>query len=103
MHGSETSVDFFGEKIDGYLLADIIRNCKDYVNGTKIRLFSCSTGMTKTTGDCVAQIVADELEAQVLAPTKLLYVLPINRRNQEKKNIFQFPKVQEKLNQLEKY
>ena len=74
LHGSPTSVEFFGEPIDAYLLANIIRNRKDYEKGTKIRLLSCNTGNTEPTGDCVAQIVANELGVQVEAPTKKIYV-----------------------------
>lgn len=76
LHGSPTSVEFFGEQIDAYLLASIIRNRKDYKKGTKIRLLSCSTGNTESTGDCVAQIIADELGVQVEAPTDIIYVFP---------------------------
>ena len=76
LHGSPTSVDFFGEPIDAYLLANIIRNRKDYKKGTKIRLLSCNTGNTESTGDCVAQIVANELGVQVEAPTDIIYVNP---------------------------
>ena len=76
LHGSPTSVEFFGEPIDAYLLANIIRNRKDYEKGTKIRLLSCNTGNTESTGDCVAQIVANELGVQVEAPTDIIYVFP---------------------------
>ena len=74
LHGSPTSVEFFGERIYAYLLANIIRNRKDYEKGTKIRLLSCNTGNTESTGDCVAQIVANELGVQVEAPTDIIYV-----------------------------
>ena len=76
LHGSPTSVEFFGEKIDGYTLANIIRNRKDYGKGIKIRLLSCNVGNTDNTGECVAQIVASELGVIVEAPTKTLYVNP---------------------------
>ena len=76
LHGNPTSVEFFGETIDAYLLANIIRNRKDYVKGTNIRLLSCNTGNTETTGNCVAQIVANELSVQVEAPTDIIYVNP---------------------------
>lgn len=76
LHGSPTSVEFFGEPIDAYLLANIIRNRKDYEKGTKIRLLSCNTGNTESTGDCVAQIVANELGVVVEAPTDIIYVNP---------------------------
>ena len=76
LHGSPTSVEFFGEPIDAYLLANIIRNRKDYEKGTKIRLLSCNTGNTESTGDCVAQIVANELGVQVEAPTDIIYIFP---------------------------
>lgn len=74
LHGTPTSAEFFGEKIDAYTLSSIIRNRKDYNPGTKVRLLSCSTGNTDETGDCFAQILANELGVQVEAPTKTLWV-----------------------------
>lgn len=74
LHGNPTSVEFFGEQIDAYLLASIIRNRKDYKKGTKIRLLSCNTGNTESTGDCVAQIIANELGVEVEAPTQIIWV-----------------------------
>lgn len=75
-HGADTFVDFFGENIDAYTLANIIRNRKDYIKGTNIRLLSCSTGNTDNTGNCFAQLLANELGVQVEAPTDILFVLP---------------------------
>lgn len=74
LHGSPTSTEFFGEDIDAYTLAVIIRNRKDYISGTKVRLLSCSTGNTDETGDCFAQILANELGIEVEAPTKDILV-----------------------------
>lgn len=74
LHGAPTSAEFFGEDIDAYTLASIIRNRKDYTSGTKIRLLSCSTGNTDETGDCFAQILANELGVEVEAPTKDILV-----------------------------
>ena len=74
LHGRDTSVEFFGTNIDAYTLSQIIRQRKDYKPGTSVRLLSCSTGNTDNTGDCVAQIVANELGAIVEAPTDTLYV-----------------------------
>lgn len=61
LHGRDTSVAFFGTKIDAYTLSQIIRQRKDYKLGTPIRLLSCDTGNTDNTGDYVAQIVANKL------------------------------------------
>ncbi len=76
LHGNPTSTEFFGETIDAYMLANIIRNRNDYIKGTKVRLLSCNTGNTESTGNCVAQIVANELGVQVEAPTDIIYVNP---------------------------
>ena len=75
-HGADTFVDFFGENIDAYTLANIIRNRKDYIKGMNIRLLSCSTGNTDNTGNCFAQLLANELGVQVEAPTDILFVFP---------------------------
>lgn len=87
LHGRDTSIEFFGENIDAYTLAQIIRQRKDYVKGTPIRLLSCNTGNVTNTGDCVAQIVANELGVIVTAPTDVLYAHPdgtitIGKRNE---------------------
>lgn len=74
LHGSPTSAEFFGEEIDAYTLASIIRNRKDYTPGTKVRLLSCSTGNTEETGDCFAQLLANELKVDVEAPTETIWV-----------------------------
>ena len=74
MHGTDTAVWFFETKIDAYTLAQIIRQRPDYKKGTPIRLLACNTGNTDNTGDCVAQLLANELDVKVLAPTDLLMV-----------------------------
>lgn len=74
LHGTPTYAEFFGEKIDAYTLAKIIKSRDDYVKGTKIRLLSCSTGNTDETGDCFAQLLANELGVEVEAPTKTIWV-----------------------------
>ncbi len=74
LHGWETFTEFFGEPIDAYTLAQIIRQREDYEKGTPIRLFSCYTGMTETTGNCVAQLLANELGVVVEAPSDVLNV-----------------------------
>lgn len=76
LHGTPTSAKFFGEDIDAYILAKIIRNRDDYTPGTKIRLLSCSTGDTTETGDCFAQLLANALGVTVEAPTETIYVNP---------------------------
>ena len=75
-HGTDTYIDFFGEKIDAYTLSNIIRNRDDYEVGKSIKLFSCNTGNTENTGDCFAQLLANELGVVVEAPTDILYVSP---------------------------
>ena len=76
LHGSPTYAEFFGEPIDAYTLSNIIRNRSDYQIGTNIRLLSCSTGNTTYTGNCFAQILANELGVKVKAPTDIIYVRP---------------------------
>jgi len=74
MHGVDTAVWFFETKIDAYTLSQIIRQRPDYKKGTPIRLLSCNTGNTDNTGNCVAQLLANELGVDVLAPTDILVV-----------------------------
>ena len=74
MHGTDTAVWFFETKIDAYTLSQIIRQRPDYKKGTPIRLLSCNTGNTDNTGNCVAQLLANELGVDVLAPTDILVV-----------------------------
>ncbi len=93
LHGNPTSAEFFGEVIDAYTLANIIRNRKDYVKGTKIRLLSCNTGNTENTGNCMAQLVANELGVEVEAPTKKIYVFTdgtfiVGKKNDGEMKIF---------------
>jgi len=93
LHGAPTSAEFFGEEIDAYLLSSIIRNRKDYTPRTKVRLLSCSTGNTDETGDCFAQLLANELRVDVEAPTKKIYVYPdgffkIGQKNDGKMKLF---------------
>ncbi len=76
LHGAPTYAEFFGEEIDAYTLASIIRNREDYPKGSKVRLLSCSTGDTTETGNCFAQILADELGVQVEAPTQIINIYP---------------------------
>ncbi len=76
LHGAETTAEFFGKTIDAYTLAQIIRERPDYRPGEPIRLLSCSTGATNTTGNCFAQILANELNTVVIAPNKVLFVNP---------------------------
>lgn len=73
LHGTSTSAEFFGEPIDAYTLAEIIRNREEYVPGMKIRLLSCSTGNTDNTGNCFAQVLANALGGDVEAPTQKIW------------------------------
>ncbi len=74
-HGSETTVDLFGEPIDGYILSNIMMTRHDHKPGQGFRLLSCETGMTETTGDCIAQILANQTGEFVVAPRDKLYAL----------------------------
>ena len=74
MHGKDTAVWFFDTKIDAYTLSQIIRQRPDYKKGMPIRLLSCNTGNVANTADCVAQLLANELDTTVIAPTDKLYV-----------------------------
>lgn len=76
LHGSDKSAEFFGKPIDAYTLAKIIKSRKDYKVGTPVRLLSCDTGNTSQTGNCFAQLLANELHTTVYAPTKKIYVNP---------------------------
>ena len=93
LHVKDTYVDFFGEPIDAYILSQIIRQRNDYKKGTPVRLLSCNVGNTSNTGDCVAQLVANELGVRVKAPTDTLYVYPngeffIGRNKSGKMKVF---------------
>lgn len=74
LHGSDTFAEFFGKPIDAYTLAKIIKSRPDYKIGTPVRLLSCNTGNTDNTGNCFAQILANELHTTVYAPNDILYV-----------------------------
>ena len=76
LHGTETTAEFFGKTIDAYTLAQIILDRPNYRPGEPIRLLSCSTGATNTTGNCFAQILANELNTMVIAPNDTLFVNP---------------------------
>lgn len=77
MHGTPKTAMFFGEKIDSHTLAQIIKQRKDY-NGEPVRLLACNTGkQTLTKGDCFAQRLANELNADVKAPNNFLWAHPV--------------------------
>lgn len=76
MHGHPKTVELYGERVDHKVVAEVIRNRKDY-DGTKpIRLLSCSTGKRDKNGDCFAQRLADELGQTVWAPDDIIYMSP---------------------------
>lgn len=90
-HGTDSCIDFFSKNsqnsnIDAYTLACILKGRNDYqefINHCKnndkkpvIRMLSCNTGNTNNTGDCFAQLLANELGVKVIAPNDILYVLP---------------------------
>ena len=72
-HGTDTTVDLFGEPIDGYILASVMMSRHDHTPGQGFRLLSCYTGVTDRTGDCVAQILSNQTNEMVLAPVDLVY------------------------------
>ena len=93
VHGTDSSVDFFHEdypnqdrrgSIDAYTLSCILKGRSDYKEFVadcqqrgvtpSVRLLSCNTGNTTNTGDCFAQLLANELGHNVTAPTKKLLV-----------------------------
>lgn len=94
-HGSVDSMEFFkqdypnGDRrgaIDAYTLSCILKGRSDYKaftadcekRGVKptVRLLSCNTGNTTNTGNCFAQLLANELGHDVTAPTDTLYSYP---------------------------
>lgn len=94
-HGTPDRIEFFRQdypngdrraNIDAYTLSCILKGRSDYkafvadcqqrgVTPT-VRLLSCNTGNTTNTGDCFAQLLANELGHNVTAPTETLYVNP---------------------------
>lgn len=74
LHGTENSVEFFDTQINASDFGKIIKSRSDYVPGTPVRLFSCNTGNIENTGDCFAQLLATELNAEVYAPDNIIYV-----------------------------
>ena len=94
-HGTPDRMEFFrqdypnGDRradIDAYTLSCILKGRSDYkafvadcqqrgVTPT-VRLLSCNTGNTTNTGDCFAQLLANELGHNVTAPDKALIAYP---------------------------
>ena len=91
-HGAVSSIEFFKQdypendkrrNIDAYTLSCILKGRNDFqefltdCNSNKeepvIRLLSCNTGNTETTGNCFAQLLANEMGINVKAPTDTLY------------------------------
>lgn len=52
---------------------DFVADCQQRGVTPTVRLLSCNTGNTTDTGDCFAQLLANELGHDVTAPTNLLY------------------------------
>ena len=94
-HGTDSLIEFFKQDypkddirshIDAYTLASILRgredfrkfiaDCKEREVEPVVRLMSCSTGDTANTGNCFAQLLANELGIRVFAPTDILYANP---------------------------
>ncbi len=91
-HGTVESMDFFPQDypendirahIDAYTLSQILLGRKDYQDfvadckerGVEpiVRLLACNTGNTENTGNCFAQLLANELGENVSAPNKVIY------------------------------
>lgn len=51
--------------------AEIIRNSREFTTHKKIRLISCNTGEGK---EPIAQLIADELGVEVIAPNESIYI-----------------------------
>ena len=94
-HGDVSCIEFFKQdypekdkrrNIDAYTLSCILKGrkdfqefitaCKDNKEEPIIRLLSCNTGNTETTGNCFAQLLANEMGINVKAPTDLLFANP---------------------------
>ena len=75
-HGNSKTIKMFGKDIDGYILAGIISQKSEYIKGRGIRLLACEAGKTWDTGDCIAQILANEMNVRVYAPIEELYAKP---------------------------
>ena len=69
LHGSDTKAWIWEIEITPSILANIIKSRSDYKN-QDIFLFSCNTGNTTNTGNCFAQLLANELKVNVIAPTE---------------------------------
>lgn len=74
MHGEPKTVELYGKRANHKVVAEIIRNRKDYDSTKPVRLLSCSTGKADKNGDCFAQRLADELGVTVRAPDDIIWV-----------------------------
>ena len=91
-HGTEFGIEFFKQDypkddprafIDAYTLATILRgrddfkafiaDCKERGVQPIVRILACNTGNTESTGNCFAQLLANEIGIYVSAPTRTLY------------------------------
>ena len=91
-HGSPESMEFFRQDypdgdirghVDAFTLSEILKGREDYqqfIDECKqkgedpiVRLLSCNTGDTTNTGNCFAQLLANELKILIKAPTDTLY------------------------------
>lgn len=70
MHGTDESVELFGTKVNDKVLANIIKNRKDYNNRDEIVLISCNTGNETKGKNNFAQKLADRINRNVYAPTR---------------------------------
>lgn len=94
-HGTVESMEFFPQDypendirahIDAYTLSQILLGRDDYQRfvadcrerGVKpvVRLLSCNTGNTRNTGNCFAQLLANELGEDISAPTDVIFAYP---------------------------
>ena len=68
LHGNSNEVYLYGRKVDEKILANIIRNRRDY-NGEEIVLICCNFGNTDVSENCFAQRIANEKKV-IHAPTR---------------------------------
>jgi RHS repeat-associated protein len=74
-HGSKYSMfNKKGKPITAAQLANLIRSDSRYLNGEAVRLNSCLTGGSTSTGSNFAQQLANILGAPVDAPTEILWI-----------------------------
>ena len=76
-HGNDSSiVDKDRNPLAASELANMIMNHQKYEPGMRVNLLSCNTGNFNANINCFAQQLANEINAEVLAPNTLLWYWP---------------------------